>query len=356
MPDHSLTNAEQKARWLLERRTMLTGTDAAKVLALSADRATAAELTRFGGPMDVYLDKIGEAPERGDSGPMRAGRYLERPILDMYAEQDPEHVIPIVYDPPFTERRSLVHDFIGAQIDAMRVDENAPVDAKNLRRLDQAKWGVPGSDQIPIYYACQLAMQMHVTDAAYADLAVLVSGQDLLVFRLHRDLQTEADIIARLSDFWRYHVLAHVPPPVDASSSWTEHLARMFTKASEAIIPATPELHAAAERYLDAKGKIEELDLIKTGAENVLKNAIGENRGILGRGWKALWSPTKDTVGTNWEAVARALAEEVSVGLGREHVPQDSIPTPDEVLAAHAKHHQIITRKGSRRFTFQVKE
>lgn len=340
MADASLTHAEQKAAWLAQRRTMLTGTDAAKVLALTADPKTAEELARYGGPMDVFLDKTTEVPERADNDAMRAGRYLERPILEMFAERDPDHVIPLVFEPPFTIRRSMQYNFIGASLDAMRLDDPAPVDAKNLRRLDARKWGPPGSDEIPLYYAVQLVMQMHVTDAEYAQLAVLVSGQDLMVYTLWRDRETEADVLHKLYDFWHLYVVPRVPPPVDGTPAWTEHLRKKFTRATDVLREATQDDHRAAQRLLAAKERLEHFEREKATAENLLKQSIGEAAGIMAPGWKALWTPSKESSGTDWEAVARHFA---LMWLGDR---------ADAAIAEETAKHQIVTRKASRRFTF----
>ena len=347
---------DAKAQWLLERRTMLTGTDAAQVLALGADRAVAGELGHFGGPMAVYLEKIGEALPFPVTEAMRAGNRLQRPILEMYAERDEAEPVPMQYEPPYTVRRSPTVPHIGASLDALRTDIGAPVDAKNLRRLAPELWGEPGTDEMPAYYATQLVMQMHVTGAPVADLAVLVGGQELRVYRLTRDLALEADILDRLADFWARYVQPRTPPPVDGSPAWSEHLKRAFQKASELVVPAD---HATAEYAVALAGVKREIKRLGEDAavfENQLKAAIGENRGVQGPGFKALWSPVAEQRGTNWETVALAVARELA-DLRRFTDPAvDHGMTAEELLACYVPFHQSVTRKSYRRFILNVQE
>ena len=162
----------RKAAWLAERRTCITATDVAKILGFS----------KFGGPIDVYLDKIGELPELDQSAaPLAWGRRMEPIILQAYHEE----CAPLLIEPPYTLRRSVVEPLIGATLDACRVRplerfdsiftnsndlDGRPGDAKNVRH-QTAEWGDDGTDRIPLYYATQLVVQMFVVAAARADLA-----------------------------------------------------------------------------------------------------------------------------------------------------------------------------------------
>ena len=43
--------------------------------------------------------------------------------------------------------------------------------------------------------------------------------------------------------------------------------------------------------------------------ENQVKACIGEADGLIHGGWKVTWKRDRDSVGTDWEAVARGLCE-----------------------------------------------
>jgi len=67
---------ETEAAWLAERKRGIGGSDAAAILGLS----------KFRTPLQVYLDKIGQAPPIEETAPMRWGKKLEPLILDEYEQ------------------------------------------------------------------------------------------------------------------------------------------------------------------------------------------------------------------------------------------------------------------------------
>jgi putative phage-type endonuclease len=344
--------------WLAARRQVIAGSDAAAVLGLS----------KFASPMDVYLDKRGLLPERSDNQAMQSGRRLERPIIEWYAETMPANV---VFEPPYYLRRSSIFEHIGATLDAQRFDVEPhhaagavarPVDAKNIRfKRESDGWGEPGTDQMPLYYAVQLVLQMHVTGADFADLAVLFSGQDLQYFRLYRDAETEANIVGKCENFYLDHVIRDIPPPVDGSDAYAEYLKKLVKQATQELKPATPELHDVALTLAAVQAEKELIEARETLAENTVKAFIGEAKGAVGSNWRATWTQSKDTMGTDWETVAREL---MRVHLKVEAEALASHNTPDKVIAALGEvpsfealvaSKQTVTRKGSRRFTFSFK-
>ncbi len=231
----------RRQAWLAERRTMITGTDAAKILGLS----------NFGGPIDVYLSKIGEEIE-SESPYVEGGRRFESEILRWYEDRERARgadIERVVHAEPFTVIRSDAHARVGASLDAVRIDRmnpgGAPVDAKNIR-WQTAEYGEDGTDRMPLKYAIQLVIQMHVLRATIGDLPTVFSGQDLVVYRLHHDADLEAEVVGRCNAFWTDHVEKRIPPPVDGSKSYTDWLARKFSKNTEDIVPSTPELEATA--------------------------------------------------------------------------------------------------------------
>jgi predicted phage-related endonuclease len=49
----------------------------------------------------------------------------------------------------------------------------------------------------PVAYQCQVLHQLAVTGHAWADVAVLIGGQDFRIYRVNRDEDKIADLIAR---------------------------------------------------------------------------------------------------------------------------------------------------------------
>lgn len=343
---------KRRALWLEDRKTAITGTDVGKILGVAPPS--------YGGPMNVYLEKVGELPESPSTPWRDSGLRLERPILEWYADQ---RGIPLVFHAPYTLVRQASDPLVGVTLDALRTDvaTPAPVDAKNIRVKDEG-WGEPDTDQMPTYYAAQLVWQMRVTGADFADLAVLFSGQDLLAYRLHRDPQLESDVFDRAMEFWNHHVLKRQPPEIDGSRDWGDYLKRRFRQATELVIPAEAEHHVTARELHEAEMAQDAATAKYDMLRNRLKNAIADNKGMTGGKWRAIWSQEKDSLGVDWERLARNLNTTVELlksaaadPLRNDHGRLVSLVAAlDETpsLETLKKEHTIIARRGARKFHF----
>lgn len=328
------TEQDRRTRWLDERRTAVTATDAAAIVGVSS----------YATPLDVYLEKVGERPEIVQTERMEAGNRMQRPIIDWWAERAG---VMVEHADPFTFQRSKELSRIGASLDARLADgSRSPVDAKNIG-WKTAEWGEEGSDQIPLAYAVQLAVQMYVTRTTTAYLPVLFGGNELVAFVLHRDPELEAGLVDQMTSFWTRYVETRTPPPIDGSAAWTDYLQRTFTSHTDLVVHATPELSSVA---LSLKATIEQRKLAETEEgrlKNKLRLAIGEGYAAEGPNWRCTWGLTKDSTGTDWEAVAKALALDHAQVTGK---------AATKMVADLVAKHQVVTKKGSRRFTFSMRD
>lgn len=276
--------------WLDQRRRAIGGTDVAAILGLS----------KFRSPMQVWLEKKGLA-ETMQNEAMAWGKRLERSILEGYADAVGH---PIVFADPYEFIVSQQVPILGASLDARWADDDQrPVDAKNTR-FKGPDWGEAGSDQIPVYYACQLAVQMHVTGAPAADLAVLFSGQQFERFTVYRDMETEAAILERVHLWWERHIVQDIPPDVDGHRSTTDWLSKRFRQQTDLMLDPTPELEERARALAGIKAALKELEAQEAENANALKAAIGEAKGIRGL---CTWSQNKDSETLDLKTYANVL-------------------------------------------------
>ncbi len=320
------TLESQREAWLAARRTVISGTDAAKVLGISP----------FGAPIDVYLDKLGLAQPKPVTEQMEAGKRFEPTILAWYSDREQVAVIPadshnLIRSPRYTR--------IGATFDGFRCDRmpQPPIEVKNIG-YPSAEWGEPGTDQVPLYYATQGILQMHIQDAPFVDFAVCFTGHRLGVYRLYRDQNTEQDIIDRCIAFWDKHIATETPPPVDGSASYTSWLSQRIKQQSEEVIAAEPEHHAIALALVDVKVQLDRLEMDKDRYQNLLKEVIGERKSLVGSTWKATWSTTKDGEAVDYKGAFSALCRSLDVN-------------GEGILAKHT-----TPKPGYRRFLFTSKE
>lgn len=280
----------KKAAWLEKRKHYITGTDAAKLLGLSP----------FGSIFDVWLDKTGQAPEFAQSAAMRAGTAFESAILKMYAEDTDaklEHV----------DGYNLVacdkYPRLGASLDGWNHTLGCPVDAKNIRWKTE-KWGDAWTADFPEYYKTQLQVQMMVTGATFAHLAVMFSGQDFCVYTMEYDEELAQQILDASEDFWPYVEKGEMPE-ASGSDTASEFIKDRFgvgtpdleKEADDALKTYVETYKAASAAEKDAKAKKDE-------AGNRIKVFMGDATVVPG--W-CTWKNAKDSQKTDWEAVASEL-------------------------------------------------
>ena len=207
----------KKAEWLEKRRHYITGTDAGKLIGVSP----------FGGIFDVWLDKTGRAEPLAETPAMKAGKSFETNILkDFYAVETDcklEHVdgYQLITCDEFPR--------LGASLDGWNHSLGIPVDAKNIRFRDE-KWGEAYTSDFPDYYKAQLQVQMMVTGAKFAHLAVMFSGQDFFIYVMEYDEELAQKILDATEAFWPY-VEGDQMPEADGSDATTEEAVKALQKA-----------------------------------------------------------------------------------------------------------------------------
>ena len=288
-------NEAEKAAWQEKRKHYVTGTDAGKLIGVSP----------YGGKFAVWLDKMGRAEPVVETPAMKAGKKFESAILQMYAEEmncKLEHV----------DGYQLItcdkYPRLGASLDGWNHDLQIPVDAKNIKWKNE-KWGDAWTDQFPEYYKAQLQVQMMVTGATFAHLAVMFSGQDFFIYSMEYDEDMAQKILDATDEFWPY-VENDQMPEADGSDEATEYIKSEFARGDAAAVKDPTEEILEALKGLQ-KAKLDEKDAQdrKTEFENRIKLYMGDATAIKG---VCTWKNNKDSVKTDWEQVASVALASMS--------------------------------------------
>ena len=288
-------NENEKAAWLEKRKHYITGTDAGKLIGVSP----------WGGKFAVWLDKTGRAAPVVETPAMKAGKKFESAILQTYAEEmncKMEHV----------DGYSLItcdkYPRLGASLDGWNHDLQIPVDAKNIKWKNE-KWGDAWTDQFPEYYKAQLQVQMMVTGATFAHLAVMFSGQDFFIYSMEYDEEMAQKILDATEEFWPF-VESDQMPEADCSDEATEYIKSEFARGDAAAVKDPTEEILEALKDLQ-KAKLDEKDAQdrKTEFENRIKLYMGDATAIKG---VCTWKNNKDSVKTDWEQVASVALASMS--------------------------------------------
>ena len=237
-----------------------------------SDAGAIAGLNPWKSPVDVYLEKTGEAPEVEQNEAMYWGTLLEDTIARAYAEKTGHKI----------QRRTktLRHPempWMLAHLDRVILgDRRGPgvLEIKTAGRPDG--WGEPGTDEIPDYYMAQVAHYMAVTGYAWARLAVLIGGRDFRVYDIPRDDDLIDALIEIERRFWQEHVEPRVPP--DPRS--LQDLNALWPQDSGRVVQATPEIAEEVSELHRIKSEIADLEQIKKRHEATIK-AYMEDAAVL---------------------------------------------------------------------------
>jgi len=274
-----------------ERRKGLGGTDAAPILGLS----------RFRGPADVYMEKLGLSAPLIPTEAMEWGNRLEAAILTKYAEENRCKV-----HKNKRVQRHPTYPWMLAHIDGW-VDGGI-VDAKSAGLWSVNEWGEQGTDQVPDDYRLQAVHYMAVTDRDFCDFALLVAGQKFRLYRVVRDVEIEAALIEAEYAFWTDHVLAKVPPPVDGSEASRTLLETRFPKAEVPTMEPDEHFAELALEYLAHKEQIKHAQELLDLIANQLREQMGVAERASGPLYSVRWSNVKSPARTDWAGVVRDAA------------------------------------------------
>lgn len=326
-------NAPDRAAWLEARRTGIGGSDVAAILGISPYRS----------PLDVYLDKIGEAQPLPDSEPMYWGRRLEDVVAHEWQERTGRKVQRVTsmirnHDQPWMLAnidRAIVAPGSRARLDnaGRLLGAEGLIECKTASAYAAQDWqGLDGSDALPVYYAAQGMWYLAVTGLDVCEFAALIGGQKFVQRRVERDADTIRGMVEQVSEFWHRHVVAGLPPEprtaADAARLWGKDSGDMLAIDEQTgLLVAVNELRTLRQRAKDIDQQID-------GLADELKLAIGPAAGLSIGGKPAVtWKASKDAEAVNWQAIAHDLA---------------ALAGEQEFEAARQRH--TTTKPGSRRF------
>ncbi len=260
------------AEQIAERRSGLGGSDS----------AAACGVSRWRSPLDVYLEKRGEAPAFEGNEYTKWGELLEPVIRQKYSDETGR----IVRLPEHTLRHHAI-PFILCHPDGV-TDDGRLFEAKNTRH--DHGWGEPGSDEIPQEYLVQVQHNMLVTGLTVADVAVLVAGSDFRIYEVHADVELQELLVDRESELWRRIERAEPPAPVNARD-----VLALYGRASQDLrAQVTPEILGAIAALTAAKKEAASLEHEIEQIETAIKAHMGHADTLVnGRDVLATWKASK---------------------------------------------------------------
>lgn len=246
----------------------------------SSDAAAAVGLNPYQSQLELWLEKTGRAPVAppGDGGaddlsPMYWGSLLEPIVAAHYTRRTGHKVrrINAVLQHP-------EHPWMLANID------REVMGAPDVQLLECKTAGIQGAwlwrDGVPEYVQLQVQHQLAVTGKQAADVAVLLGGQELQIFRIERDEELIAQLITLEREFWGY-VERDQEPPADGSESADRALRVLYPRDSGATLNFQDDLVMGAV-FSDLLA-VREVLATNAALESQLKQTIQQRMGEASR-------------------------------------------------------------------------
>jgi putative phage-type endonuclease len=289
----------------------------------SSDAAAAIGLSPYKSPLELWLEKTGRKPpeDLSEKEAIFWGTTLEPILAAVYQQRTGNKVrrVNAVLQHP-------TQSFMLANLDRA-VGYDGILEIKTAGYHSAPQW----EETVPEAYQCQVLHQLAVTGKAWADVAVLIGGQDFRIYRIERDEEKIFDLVDQETGFWQC-VTDDVPPDVDGSESSGKALNWMYPQDSGETIDCTDsdQLNRLFCELLDMKRRREQLEFLEATHKQTIQSAMGNATTALFVGGKVSWKKPKDSQGID---LKRLLNDQPA-------------------LAAQ----YAITTPGTRRFLMQVEK
>ena len=206
----------------------------------SSDAAAAVGLNPYKSQLQLWMEKTGRDGAWPGVGAQvdRSPRYwapLLEPIVAAPSTRRSGHRVRRVN----AVLQHPEHPWMLANID------REVVGASDVQILECKTAGIHGArlwrDGVPEYVQLQVMHQLAVTGKQAADVAVLLGGQELQVFRIERDDTLIAQLVALEQQFWGY-VERDQEPPADGSASAELALRCLYPRDSGTTLDFSTDL------------------------------------------------------------------------------------------------------------------
>lgn len=230
----------------LDRRTYLGSSDIAAILGLSNWKT----------PLEVWLEKMGQRHEEPDPEKARLfarGRRQEPVIIETIEEEWSLQIVA-----RGQRYRDPEYPWMAAEVDAEAIDngEHVNVEAKSVLPFLASNWGEAGTDECPIYYACQALYALMVTGRQRCIVAAQFGAYNIVRYEIVRDEEVIAGMRARAVAFWNDHVIAKVPPPPIT----IDDVNRLLSRGADVVVELPDEMANVLAQYRRAKAQAKAAD------------------------------------------------------------------------------------------------
>lgn len=273
-----------REEWLKHRQLGIGGSDAAKVLGIS----------RWGGPLSVYMEKNGLYTPEEPGEAAYWGTVLEDVVAREFEKQSGLKVR--------RENKIFRHPeypWMLANVDRRIVGANKGLECKTTSNFMGDEWK---DDELPDAYYVQIQHYIAVMGWESCYVAVLIGGQRFIWKECVRNDSLILTIVEKEREFWEDHFLKNIPPAIgiadNPSALWPNQ------ETDDLAEDIDGDALKTAQELLEVKEGIKHLEAEEKRLEALLKALAGASAGVAG---VCTWKQTKERVSVNWQGVASEL-------------------------------------------------
>ncbi len=230
----------------------------------SSDVAAILGVDPFKNAYDVWLEKTGKVDGIEDNQAMFAGRLFEAGVLK-FAEKQLGKLIRNQY-------RSAKNLPIGANIDALVVQGNEPVEAKTCGLYGplREEWGEDGTDRVPDRVLVQAHVHMLCAERPVCHVAAFIGGRGFHLYHVPEDKELTEIITEKAVEFWEKNVQADIPP---ANTVPSLALIKRIRREPD-LVTIVPD--GLVQKWLDAQQAKKDAEKLCDAAQAELLAALGQ--------------------------------------------------------------------------------
>ncbi len=266
-----LIKAQSDEDWLELRNKGVGGSDVASIMGLN----------KYSSPLEVWLLKTGRAESKdlSDNQAVEWGNRLESLVGEKYADMHPDRKIRRVN----AVARSLDRPWAQASLDYEVIDNgrHGVLEIKTAGISRAKDW----DNGVPAYYLTQIVHYMSVLNRDFADVAVLIGGNDYREYRIERDEEDIQAVNNAVDTFWNDYVLTDTMPAITNTGNEGQALAQMYQDYDDELITVDGEQMARVDdliaTYTAARDLEKEYKVQKDIASKKLEAIIGDKKGLV---------------------------------------------------------------------------
>ncbi|OAI16464.1 alkaline phosphatase [Methylomonas lenta] len=264
----------------------------------SSDAAAAVGLNPYKSQLELWLEKTGrddnlpKIDPHDEESPTYWGNLLEPIVAAHYTRRTGNKVRRI--------NAVLQHPHPGLFWMLANIDREV-IGCDEVQILECKTAGINGAklwrDGVPEYVQLQVQHQLAVTGKQSADVAVLLGGQELEIYRIERDEGLIGRLIQLELAFWRY-VETDTPPPADGSESADLALRCLYPQDSGETLDFSQDvpLSATFSDLVNVRQSLAELEQQEALFKQSLQQAMGDASKALFETGSVTWKKAKDSL------------------------------------------------------------